>query len=327
MRVATLVFIGALSVSALSKAQLAATDFPSRVLFARHTFFDFGPPFNYYEVLSLEGNGSSTKVNRILVTPAGQACIQPPTVENEGTSIGKPLDQFLLGRNPCDIPEKALRRERERCKHCLTFSGVNVTVSVRCGTADRLIRMDITDKDLFDASAKIPPNTSWTMEVLHQIDQSLGPGVMDKPAFSPGPPKIDSPHSSDPAMLEDLKDGKYDGLFPSNKKLSELYRESQEPTRLPSVQITGITPVAPLSAEAPPYPPIARAAHVEGEVDVSFDVSPAGTVHGLSFESGPEILRRVVTDRVLTWKFPESPEVHREHGKIVFRLNCPAHTP
>jgi hypothetical protein len=167
----------------IAGGQGAQPGFPNQVLLARHTFFDFGPPFDFYEVLSLKDQGSSTSVERILVSPAGIACIQPPTVEINVANIGKPLAEIMQGNNPCDIPEKALRQERKRCKHCLNFSGVNVTLSVSCKKGDRQIRADILDKDLFDRSAKTPPNTSWTMAVLGQIDGSLGPGVMDKPAF------------------------------------------------------------------------------------------------------------------------------------------------
>jgi hypothetical protein len=326
LRTAALVFIACLT-STLARAQVVAADFPKRVLFARHTFFDFGPPFDYYEVLSLEDNGSSTKANRILVTPAGTACIQPPAVENEGTIIGKPLAELLLGKNPCEIPEKALRQESKRCKHCLVFSGVNVTLSVSCKADVRRIRMDILDKDLFDRSPNTPANTSWTMAVLGQIDGSLGPGVMDKPVFSLDAPKPHPSGASDPAMLEALKNGEYDGLFDSIKKISELYRESQEPSRLPSVQLLSVTPVSPLSAEVPQYPAIARAAHVEGEVNFSFDLSSAGKVESLSYDSGPILFKGSVSDAVSKWRFPPSSDIRHEKGKIAFMLNCPQPRP
>jgi hypothetical protein len=165
------------------------------------------------------------------------------------------------------------------------------------------------------------------MAVLGQIDGSLGPGVMDKPAFSVDAPSMNPPTPSDSAMLESLKDGKYDVLFDSNKKVSEIYRESLEPSRLPSVEIVGMTPTAPISADPPPYPPIARAAHVEGDVSISFDVTPVGRVERLSFGSGPELLRRTVSDTISRWQFPESADEHHEEGKIVFRLNCPQARP
>ncbi len=326
LRAVAFVFIVFLT-SGLGRAQGIEADFPKQLVFARLTFFDFGPPFDFYEVLSLEDRGTDTDVKRMLVTPAGNACIQPPSVETEGTTIHKSLEELLHGKNPCGIPEKALRQERKRCKHCLVFSGVNVTLSVSCKGEKRRIRMDILDKDLFDRSPNTPPNTSWTMAVLSQLDDNLGPGVMDKPALSLGAPKPKSSNASDPAMLAALKNGQYDGLFDSEKKLSELYRESQEPSRLPSVQLLGVTPVPPVSADLPQYPPIARAAHVEGEVKVSFDLSSTGKVESLFFDSGSELFRASVTDAISKWQFPPSSDGRHEQAKIGFMLNCPPASP
>lgn len=304
-------------------AQGTQPGFPSQVLLARHTYFDFGPPFDFYEVLSLKDEGSSTRVERILVTPGGNACIQPPTVETKVAKISESLSQVMQGENPCDIPEKALKRELKRCKHCLNFSGVNVTLSVSCRKGDRQIRTDILDRDLIDRSAKTPQNTSWTMAVLGQVDGSLGSSIMDKPAFSLVDPRANPLDPTSSVMLESLENGRYDGLFNSDKKISEIYRESLQPSRLPSVEVLGMTPAIPVSAEPPPYPPIARAAHVEGEVSISFDVSPSGKVDRLSFVSGPEMLRGTVSNTASRWQFPESVKTHHEEGKITFRLNCP----
>lgn len=317
----------AILVPGIARAQATHTGFPSEVFLARHTYFDFGPPFDFYEIMSLKDEGSSVNVERILVTPAGNACVQPPSVEVKAVNIGKSLHELLQGKNPCDIPEKALRRELKRCKHCLKFSGVNVSLMVSCKSGDRRIRADILDADLFDRSTKTPMNTSWTMAVLSQIDGSLGPGVMDKPAFALGAPTFDSPKPTDSGMLENLRDGKYDGLFDSEKKLSEIYRESLAPTRLPSVEILGMTPAVPLSADPPPYPPIARVAHVEGDVSISFEVTPQGKVDGLSFLSGPKFLDRTVSDAVTKWRFAESAASHHEQATVAFRLNCPQARP
>ncbi len=307
----------------ITGAQGTQPGFPSQVLLARHMYFDFGPPFDFYEILSLKDEGSSTRVERILVTPAGNACIQPPTVETNVAKISESLFQVMQGKNPCDIPEKALRRELKRCKHCLHFSGVNITLSVSCRNGDRQIRADILDRDLFDRSAKTPQDTSWTTAVLGQVDGSLGSSVMEKPAFSLGDPKANPLHPADSVMLESLENGGYDGLFNSGKKISEIYRESLQTSRLPSVELLGMTPAIPVSAEPPPYPPIARAARVEGEVSISFDVSPSGKVDRLSFVSGPEMLRGTVSNTASRWQFPKSVDAHHEEVKISFRLNCP----
>jgi TonB family protein len=187
--------------------------------------------------------------------------------------------------------------------------------------------MDILDKDLFDRSPNTPPNTSWTMAALGQIDGSLGSSVMDKPAFSLDASEPRPFETSASSMLEELKSGQYDGLFDSDKKLSELYRESKEPSRLLSVRLIALAPVSPLSADLPLYPPIARAAHVEGEVRVSFDLSSMGKVEGFSYDSGPELFRVAVSNAVSKWQFSPSSDVRHEEAKIAFMLNCPQSRP
>jgi len=46
---------------------------PDQFLIARHTFFDFGPPSDFYEIISVRGTGSGTTIERsrssLLVTP------------------------------------------------------------------------------------------------------------------------------------------------------------------------------------------------------------------------------------------------------------------
>jgi len=44
-----------------------------------------------------------------------------------------------------------------------------------CGGETRLIRSDILDRDMFDASAHTPENTAWTMQLLEKLDKPLGP--------------------------------------------------------------------------------------------------------------------------------------------------------
>jgi hypothetical protein len=89
---------------------------------------------------------------------------------------------------------------------------------------DRRIRADILDRDLFDKSPNTPAHTSWTMDVLSQLDEALGPGVWDKPIFPATPAnELTSPQRpSTLTILEELKNGSYDSHFGSTKKLSEL---------------------------------------------------------------------------------------------------------
>jgi TonB family protein len=53
------------------------------------------------------------------------------------------------------------------------------------------------------------------------------------------------------------------------------------------------------------YPPIARAAHVQGDVVVSFRVTAGGSTTDVSAVSGPVMLRGIAIDNVKAWYFNE----------------------
>jgi TonB family protein len=309
-----------LFLSAIGVAQQTKAAFPKEVTITRHTFFDFGPPFDFYEVIQLSERDHQTYVQRASVTP-GEACLLPTKVEAKAATVDKPLRSILLEKNPCDIPEKDLKKERKRCKHCLTFSGVNVTLGLTCNDKERNIRADILDRDLFDNSPNTPENTSWTMKVLRQLDEVLGPGPMNKPIFASmddeKPGAIDFPS---PPILEGLKGGTYDAYFNSDKKLSQLYRESLDAPAPVSVVLTNTT-LDP-SLKLPTYPPIARAAQVEGTVEVSFDITPSGNTNNVEIIDGPKMLQGASSDAISRWIFPASSEVRHERLTFVYSLNC-----
>ena len=61
------------------------------------------------------------------------------------------LADLLGGANPCDIPEKELHKEQQRCKKCLVFSGVDMTIQVNLRrTVTVTMPIDILDRDIFD---------------------------------------------------------------------------------------------------------------------------------------------------------------------------------
>jgi hypothetical protein len=97
-----------------AKDRPKVSSMPDRFLVARHTFIDVGPPNDFYEIISMRGTDSGTVIDRVTLTPAGDACIQSPTVEMVSSAIPETMSVVLEGRNPCAIPEKALRKELKR---------------------------------------------------------------------------------------------------------------------------------------------------------------------------------------------------------------------
>ncbi len=219
----------ALAVAFLSSASARSdhrplASLPDHFVIARHTFFDFGPPNNYYELFLVRPNSTGASVERISLTPKIDACRNPRLEIQSGTIATNP--GALLGKtNPCAIPEKDLNREFKRCKKCLTFSGAFVTMQVECGAQTRTIRSKVLDRDMFDPRADTPEHTSWTQGLLAQLDASVGPGVMDKPMFQTSESDPPSLINKDAPELQDIAAGKYDSLFQAAPdKLSDLYR-------------------------------------------------------------------------------------------------------
>jgi len=185
---------------------------PTSFSIGRHTFVDFGPPFHFYEIVTVHDHGPGTTIERILLTPSGGACTQPASLEAASVASAEPVSALFENKNPCNIPEKSLRRELRRRKKGHVFSGAEITLKIGCGERSRLIRADVLDRDMFDPNPRTPVNTSWTMRLLERLDKALGPGPMDKPVFQTGEQKQGAPQIAE-EFARDLEAGLYDDLF------------------------------------------------------------------------------------------------------------------
>jgi hypothetical protein len=305
----------------MSEAQSGIVGMPDSIVIARNTFWDFGPPFDYYDLIQIKNDTEGLALDQVLVTPSGGSCIQPAIVEERAVILHKTMVDLLQGRNPCAIPEKELRRELKRCKKCLSNSGVNVTMQVGCGGTDRKLRMDILDRDIYDRRTQTPSNTSWTMSLLSQLADVLGPGSEDKPIFNVGP--AEHHEVPDTALVRAIGDGRFDDLFGSQAGVSKIVHEAgQTPPPPPSVEIESVVPIAPISPALPTYPPIAREVRIDGLVSVTFDISPEGKVVKLAVVDGPRMLQTSVIDGLSGWNFPQSAWGSSGRAAIRFRLNC-----
>lgn len=310
---------------ALTQTSSPKTQHPDQFLIGRHTFFDFGPPFDFYEVFSVHSTGSTTSIERITITPPGDTCTQHAQVETVKASVNESIMDLLGKTDPCAIPENDLRREIKRCKKCSVFSGADITMQVQCGQKTRRIRMNILDKDMFDPTVQTPKHTSWTMHLLGSLDQVMGTSVMDKPVFDLPKNNHSSLANADVGDLDDLRNGSFDFLFEkAPDKLSELFRESQNAVPAPTVKLVSSSPFSPISPVLPMYPPIAKAAHVNGLVHVQFDVTSTGNISNLAFIDEKYMLHKSVSAAVTDWKFPKEATGQRIEAVIEFNMNCPA---
>jgi protein TonB len=296
---------------------------PDQFVVARHTFIDVGPPNDYYELLLVRAAADGSSIERLLLTPPGDACVQPATIEAASASSKDSVATLLGKTNPCTIPEKELRRERKRCKKCLVFSGANVAMQVQCGARSRIIRSDILDKDMFDPAPNTPEHTSWTMRLLNELDKALGSGPLDKPIFPTAAGDEPSPTGSESQLLSDLSFGKYDSLFQgAPDKPSDLYQAARKRPPTPTVRLLSSSPIQPQDFGLPQYPPLARVAHIEGTVAFKVEIDPNGNTAGFSLVSGHPMLRESVKQAVSSWRFPQDAAGHQIEATIEFATNC-----
>jgi hypothetical protein len=298
---------------------------PNQFVVGRHTFFDFGPPNDFYELFIVRPVAGGTSVERITLTPPGNICVAPAKLETASALLNGTPSELLGSTNPCTIPEKELRRELKRCKNCLVFSGVKVVMQVQCGTQTRLIRSDILDRDMFDPTTKTPDHTSWTIELLRRMDSAVGPGVIDTQRIFQFPEADkQTPRAADSGILPDLGAGKYDVLFQgAPDKPSDLFNASQIPQPLSKVQLVSSVPLQPEVFVQPLYPPLARMARIEGALSFKFVIDSGGDTTNLTFKSGHPLLRGSVTEAVKRWRFPKDSAGQEIDATIEFVLNCP----
>ncbi len=71
------------------------------------------------------------------------------------------------------------------------------------------------------------------------------------------------------------------------------------PARISSGVVSGLK----TSGSQPVYPPIARAAHMQGQVTLHAIISKTGSIESLTAVSGPEMLKGAALDAVKTWHY------------------------
>lgn len=312
--------------SAVSQVQKSQLRLPDEFLIGRRTFFDFGPPFEFYEVFAVRSQGDGASIERFTLTPGGDACTVPATFQVTSVSIKESVADLLGRTNPCAIPEKDLKRELKRCKNYVTFSGADVTMQVECRDRTRRIRMDILDRDMFDKSPKTPQHTSWTMTLLGRLDATVGDTVMDRPAFTlaepPAPSKKDLNAA---ASIGDLSQGRFDGLFErGSHKPSELFRDAQNPPPPPTVKLSSSSPYRPIFYTLPKYPPLARLTRTAGLVTFTLEIRQDGSTASLHFLSGHVLLQKAIEVVASSWTFPAEAAGTQIKAAIDFMLNCPS---
>jgi TonB family protein len=322
-----------ISAAIISCALVAAQDRrhsappPTQFEIGTHTFFDVGPPFDFYDVFVVRPRDNGSSVMRISLTPPGNECFAPAEMRIKSAFIAESVANLFGSTNPCTIPEKELKHEQKRCKGCLVFSGANVVMQVRCGAQTRLIRSDILDRDWFASTPNTPEHTSWTMLLLGKLNNSLGPGPMDKPIFTIPKEGQQPPENLDREIIREVNEGKFDVLFQgAPDKPSVLYLAAQISPPVPAISLKTSLPGEPEVFVKPVYPMIARMTQVEGDVSIKFEIDAEGAVNNVEYVSGPGMLVQPVKDAASKWRFSQADSKKTGQATIEFVLNCPKKT-
>lgn len=93
--------------------------------------------------------------------------------------------------------------------------------------------------------------------------------------------------------------GGIDKIFQNQKVPVAVRPEPKGPVHLSSGVVSGLL----LKKTTPVYPPIARAARVEGTVILQATISTSGTIENLRVASGPQMLQQAALDAVSDWRY------------------------
>jgi len=84
-----------------------------------------------------------------------------------------------------------------------------------------------------------------------------------------------------------------------NHRTVVLHEEAKHPVRVSSMVVEGMI----IRKTLPVYPPIAKAAHVEGTVILGAVIARDGTIQNLHIVSGNGMLQQAALDAVRTWRY------------------------
>lgn len=132
-----------------------------------NTFFDFGPPFDYYEIFIVIPIAQGSRVEKFTLTPVAHKCYAPSKPEYVENTTSLSVEELLARVDPCAIRKKDLKKEAKRKE--TNFSGANISLQMTCGGRFRTMEMRVLERDWFLTHPGTPKNSDWTMGVLEKV--------------------------------------------------------------------------------------------------------------------------------------------------------------
>lgn len=285
---------------------VSAQDLGQEVVIGNASYFDFGPPFTFYNVYVLRQDGPNTSIDLLSLTPPAGQCNEQTTFQHSRVVARKTLAS-LLEHDPCTITDRQIVKESKR-KRGLQFSGALISMRISCGGKERVIPMQFLEEDLFSDRPHPPKGVSWALELMQRLSDEFKSQPSSKEEQS--------------GVTQTLAEGGYDNLYarPAHV-LSRLYAESKLPVKSSEVTLVSSS-VQPGVTILPGYPPIARAAHVEGDIVLHGIVGEDGHLTNVSRIKGAELLERTSISALQKWLFQATDANKSVDVTLSFALNC-----
>jgi TonB family protein len=289
---------------------------PDTLTLVQHQTSDSGPSSSYL-LLHLHRTAGWLQGESVSLTP--QVCLRPATAEYRTKQLPHSLERVLRKIDLCAIQQLALDTERLRSPRCSPWTTDRIVWQMQCGTENHVLDLDLS----CDAYEEHPEKYPRIAKMLKLVDtlQSAVEGLPNNDECAvPSPSK---PLDRSTPLFHDLYGGRYDSLFRDGDKARTILEQAAHPPLPSSVEVFSVAPEMPTSVQLPVYPPIAKAARVEGIVTASFEVTTDGSVQRVSVAEGPVMLQRSVVEAIQKWRFPATANPPSGQASIRFQMNCP----
>jgi TonB family protein len=224
----------------------------------------------------------------------------------------------------------------------LLFSFGNFAIVATCGGEETVLRLPLLP---FPTGPHGPPQIQRAYDLLRDVEtrvfgtSEVFKSAADTKVFEAldAEPGLGNDETEGAALVPELRAGVFDrGLGEECKKpvceegglkqVLESYIPPEERTA-PSVVWVDRPGYECLKCALPAYPPLARLARVEGDVELELQLDErTGLVLGVTIASGHSLLQRAALQAAQGWQFQpleHTEGVKRTKVRLRFSMNCP----
>jgi TonB family protein len=290
-------------------------------------------PFWFDYVLDVTTSGESAHVTLIRIAPLDQYCPSRITVKSKEVTIPASTVNEIA-KDLCSVTGKqvdaAVANAKPKRQNSI-FDSASYGIVTRCDGKEDVLKLPMPEQV---DGAKLKQTTP-KIEALWQLPWQLFQAAFNgNPlASNDGEFDVESQRAAEP-FIEKVRAGAYDkafgdrGFWGGQAKLSSVmsgYRGIAV-THPPSAELLEKATFNFTHYVAPIYPQIAKAARVQGDVKLTFEVDPqTGATRNVAVTSGHPMLVQAVYDATRLWRF-ETPIQNDapQHATLRFVLTAGA---